>query len=350
MKWTTYRLQLLSPTFCAGADQRKAEIRVPSIRGQVRWWFRALGGTPSEEKDIFGGVHGAQPVASKISMRLARPVTSAVAKNLQDLGLKMGDPQAYLLWPLRGGREGDGRRGILAAGTQFDLAVGTRFGLPEGLNAKFESALFAWIILGTLGTRSRRGYGSVWPTDDSEFPFYLESLEEVAGALDDLLKPFGQPCLRVITLSPPQPHANAALDQLGKWLKGFRAGSTRSGERPSRWGRNDHDNAVGSGQILYRPVLGLPLTQRYTSDGTVVNTTFDDAGRWASPVHLKVIRCKSEYYPVAIFFPDMAMPDGAEVRLTCKGRPSRTKRVSWSLFKEMMNPPTGGAVLWKPIP
>ncbi len=53
----TYNIELLTPCFCAGADQTKAEIRAPSIRGQLRWWFRALGGTPQGEKEVFGGVH-----------------------------------------------------------------------------------------------------------------------------------------------------------------------------------------------------------------------------------------------------------------------------------------------------
>ena len=42
------------PLLLAGADQKKAEMRVPSIRGQLRWWFRALGF--GDEELVFGGV------------------------------------------------------------------------------------------------------------------------------------------------------------------------------------------------------------------------------------------------------------------------------------------------------
>ncbi|TAE90912.1 MAG: type III-B CRISPR module RAMP protein Cmr1 [Verrucomicrobia bacterium] len=39
-----YQLEIITPCFCAGADQGIAEIRAASIRGQLRWWFRVLGG------------------------------------------------------------------------------------------------------------------------------------------------------------------------------------------------------------------------------------------------------------------------------------------------------------------
>ena len=63
------KLTLITPCFCAGADPKVAELRAPSIRGQLRWWFRVLGGTPEKEKEVFGGVHeGAK--ASKIVVRV----------------------------------------------------------------------------------------------------------------------------------------------------------------------------------------------------------------------------------------------------------------------------------------
>ena len=50
-------IEFITPAFLAGADQNVPEIRVPSIRGELRWWFRALGGTQSEEAELFGSVH-----------------------------------------------------------------------------------------------------------------------------------------------------------------------------------------------------------------------------------------------------------------------------------------------------
>ena len=36
----TYRV--VTPIFCAGADQQLAELRIPSFKGVLRFWWRAL--------------------------------------------------------------------------------------------------------------------------------------------------------------------------------------------------------------------------------------------------------------------------------------------------------------------
>src|SRR5215470_1516467 len=41
----TYNLTFITPCFFAGANQAVAELRPSAIRGQLRWWFRALGGS-----------------------------------------------------------------------------------------------------------------------------------------------------------------------------------------------------------------------------------------------------------------------------------------------------------------
>ena len=120
-------VELVTPCFCAGAAQEAAEIRVPSIRGQVRWWFRALGGGASEEKRVFGGVHplpgDRDARRSALRMRLEEPVRSNEAVNVEDLfgRRNMTHPQSYLLWPLRPTRQNDQKRGRLPAGTRFGL-------------------------------------------------------------------------------------------------------------------------------------------------------------------------------------------------------------------------------------
>ncbi|MDI3498463.1 type III-B CRISPR module RAMP protein Cmr1, partial [Archaeoglobus sp.] len=38
----TFTLEAITPVFMRGANQSKAEIRAASIKGLMRWWFRAL--------------------------------------------------------------------------------------------------------------------------------------------------------------------------------------------------------------------------------------------------------------------------------------------------------------------
>ena len=82
MHWQR-QIEFLTPTFSRGAYQDTPEIRAPSIRGMVRWWYRALHGPPAhvgghhrgwetvwrEEKELFGGVGGGA-TASRLVFRV----------------------------------------------------------------------------------------------------------------------------------------------------------------------------------------------------------------------------------------------------------------------------------------
>jgi CRISPR type III-B/RAMP module RAMP protein Cmr1 len=338
VNWKEFNIEIVTPCFNAGADQSRAEIRIPSIRGQVRWWFRALGGTRDEEKTIFGGVHG-DPQRSKVILRLKEPLVSDQAVNLHDLvGRDANLPQAYLLWPLRPTRDRLQKRGMIPPGRTFTLLCSTDARLQDDvLQQKLASALELWILLGSLGTRSRRGYGSI-TFKETGAPAKLGSQEDFRHAVAQRLSNFGRPSIKAMFICGRQESAELALDRLGAWLKAFRAGSTKSIKSPGKWGKNDHDRARDGGGKLYRPVIGLPLTQRY-SDGTILETAFADAARWASPVHLKVVKCAAGFYPLAVFFPDMALQEGERVTISGKrGQKSFDLPVDHGLLREMMTP------------
>jgi hypothetical protein len=127
----------------------------------VRWWFRALGGTPDEEKAVFGGMKGFgnrleiknEVCASKLVFRVT-VIEGAPAPppGLPTLPHKQGGhaaPQAAFLPRVR-----------------FHLEVFSRFGpMDSQLQRKVENALEVWLLLGALGLRANRGGGSVWPAD-----------------------------------------------------------------------------------------------------------------------------------------------------------------------------------------
>ena len=153
-------IEVLTPLFNRGAYQDTPEIRVPSIRGMVRWWFRALGGTADEEKFVFGGMkkfgreHREDVMASWLVFRVSNVRAQRPNQNLPTLPHKQGgqaSPQA-----------------AFAPGARFKLEVFSRFGdLPSELETKAKNALEVWLLLGSLGLRANRGGGNVWPADGS---------------------------------------------------------------------------------------------------------------------------------------------------------------------------------------
>lgn len=167
-------IEVLTPLFNRGAYQDTPELRVPSIRGMVRWWFRALGGTADEEKEAFGGM-------KRFGQRLAGNVrASNLVFRITSANTRPANPTPATL-PHKSGGQGS-PQAAFAANAQFRLEVFTRLGsLRPDLQAKIESALDVWTLLGSLGLRANRGGGSLWPTgftsNAADFKKRLEELK-----------------------------------------------------------------------------------------------------------------------------------------------------------------------------
>lgn len=171
MKKTSFNITFITPCFCRGADMKTPEIRPPSIRGQLRWWLRALGANPDEERKIFGGV-GKETTSSKIVVR-TRAIQSATQPTTQ--------PAPIL--PHKSGPKID----ALAPGFSFELQILRRGDLNQKLEDKFEAALQAWLLLGTLGLRSTRAAGSfLWDGQPKTPDEYAKRIEVIRSGTEIL--------------------------------------------------------------------------------------------------------------------------------------------------------------------
>jgi len=150
-------IEILTPLFNRGAYQDVPELRVPSIRGMVRWWFRALGGTADEEKMAFGGMmkFGVRRAGEVMASRLVFRVSSA------HLVRAVPNPPTLLHDSSK-----PSPQAAFAPGATFSLEVFTRFGdLSPELERKVQNALEVWLLLGALGLRANRTGGNVWPAN-----------------------------------------------------------------------------------------------------------------------------------------------------------------------------------------
>lgn len=143
-----YRFILLTPAMIGGATGRdgSAEMRVASIRGQVRWWHRSAGLVP-QCNDVWGQV---EPVvmASKVSLSLAA-----------------GPPPNLMNSPILPHKQSASRNSI-ASGQTFSVILRRLVGCNPAQWSAAQHAVKLWLLLGGLGLRVNRAAGSVWPTDD----------------------------------------------------------------------------------------------------------------------------------------------------------------------------------------
>jgi RAMP superfamily protein len=146
-----YSFRLLTACFCGGADSDNpkalAEMRVPSIRGQVRAWHREVA-RPDTVNRIWGSTAG-KAGASRVALILD---ASSPARQATPTLLLPHDP-----------RKPQGRRPALAAGQDFSLTVQRLVGCQHSDWTAAQNAVKLWLLIGGLGLRVNRAAGSVWP-------------------------------------------------------------------------------------------------------------------------------------------------------------------------------------------
>jgi CRISPR type III-B/RAMP module RAMP protein Cmr1 len=366
MMTKTYEIELITPCFCGGAEpEKRAEIRVPSIRGQLRWWFRTLGGFKSlrdsareQEDRIFGSVAGEKSKASDLILRVdGAQLSSANVKDADEMGAATGTDRGYLLFPLRSKQERQKKRGrgvfdVKEPFPYFKLTALWR-GDP-GLWSEIQSLISVFVHLGSLGFRSRRAMGSLaFRTDPSD----------LSEALDRFRNPTSL-CIRQLDASD----AEDAFCQLAAWLKRWRAhgrsidhASAKGFNEPPnnpgfRYAKKDHDAGVLAGQgrgnaddETFRPAIGLPIIQFFSSKRTTIdwNWMFEQKkaqrspryhgeGRFASPVILRPHRDPAgNWHGLVIFVEAHAWPSDRLVFLSNDEKRGQKRRVSIDLYEAM---------------
>jgi CRISPR-associated protein Cmr1 len=167
--------RFLTPVFGGGvrvdgqkkpADPR-TPVRIPSIRGQLRFWWRACNPrrctSPAEllaaENEVFGSPTAPSPLVLSV---LRAPEAAREVRVLKDrFGVVDGrDGRAYGAFPLRDTGQGVDH-GVLHE-HPGDWTLALRY--PAGIAEDVEAAFWAFTHFGGLGGRTRRGFGAVAET------------------------------------------------------------------------------------------------------------------------------------------------------------------------------------------
>jgi CRISPR-associated protein Cmr1 len=172
MHTTRYTLETITPLFLRGPDGETPELRPPSFKGMLRYWWRALHPMPvddlrQKEARRFGSAGDGDVGRSPVQLRLRHDGATT---------------DSYEPVPTHNFQQSG-----FSPGQQFDLVVtvGVR-GLDwrDEIDATFRLML----LLGGLGNRSRRGFGSLRlaAVDGTPHEVPEDPLGEVAAHLDRL--------------------------------------------------------------------------------------------------------------------------------------------------------------------
>jgi len=170
--------------FIAGADGKTPELRAPSVKGALRFWWRALNGNLSlddlskEESLIFGGRVGDKSYRSKVMIKIIpgniscdsskeifksylaqNPIwyrSGIKANTLEYLGYGVFDHTTK--WPQ-----------YILPGSKFTIKFTFEYNDEEILNQVKLSVIDAFKMLytfGGLGSKSRNGFGQFRPINE----------------------------------------------------------------------------------------------------------------------------------------------------------------------------------------
>jgi len=314
----TFEMETVTPLFMGGADPRgMPELRAPSLRGVLRFWFRALIGQINPElQKLEAEVFGNQEHASPVRVRVYWDWPPSV---------KRWDPPGWP--PESGGGISSRTNGLVYLGFAFRRTKGevARRAIDAGWRFQVEmssgdrkalrkawACLWALSRFGGLGSRSRRGFGAVrvvgGPEGDDLGPD-LPSMVVQARTPQELALELSQglsKAVGVLGAGPASPHAqhftlrsgtarawvlghtwprwHTALRDLGEALAQFRRPMEPTMATVLQGGRPN--------LTLERPSFGLPIVyynpaSRQSVTLEAVTARGERISRRASPLVLR---------------------------------------------------------------
>jgi len=384
--------ELLTPTYLGGADSQP-EWRAASIKGALRFWYRAIDPDFSRHEDrIFGSVHDDDAGGQGAILLVDRlpegdpkkpppPAPTWSWRNFDKLPYEVRDSPphngfVYLGYPF--GLRGNEGRLAFAPGLKRKLRVVV---LRDEHEERVRRGLLAaiWLLgtVGGLGSRSRRGFGSLcfaaspwpknlppaWKTDAEALPFlagrsptlWLSGLKQTLrvfqGWFGSWMRAAGHPHFGPgATSSQPASPAMAAfgssmtVPKAPPWANALAGGGlTLSKFRRKR--APDLGRVVGhlawlgkspDGRQMeespHRAAFGLPLTFRMGNLGELQFFPPAPSGgekastRHASLLHLRVVKAGGQLLP--LFLNLAGRRPGHRGTQSAKGAGSQFQRAS----------------------
>jgi CRISPR-associated protein Cmr1 len=374
-------LETVTPILGGAAQPRTIDdidiIRVPTIRGHLRFWWRALYGAGyasaeqlfAAEAELWGKAadnHGGRS-AVEVTVEVRRPIPVADSSDVD-----YRTPGAYALWPAMAIKE-KGKEQPPAPRYPARVRFCIVLSAPEKHRRKLSNAVRAWLLFGGYGSRTRRGLGALRLVDPRAQNQWLPSIEdpddidpvdlqrEFKGELDRL---FGWDILTAKTYLGQMPSLAGATLLLGglhrrdgaqrawlealHWLRDFRqqAGFAREpGSRPgrSRWpeadklrhlsGKYGHPARYSDRTVAWpRAEFGLPIVGRFLGtdepDPFVLSWEIDETkakpgedrhkDRLASPLIVKPLQTAQGFYPCVLWL-SRDVPPGEVVAMGMPG-------------------------------
>ncbi len=343
--------RITTPMFLGGFDQEPDDkrFRNSSLKGALRFWWRALNwsqilreaGNVQEsalkalhhkEGELFGRASDgeySQQSKVRLSTTLHDVIMQKQTPELKSLSYLLGQG----LFNFRDGV----KRNFLSNGT-LRLTLTFRPGCPAEDVASVRQAAIALGILGGLGSRARKGFGSlsiqslIEPDQPNrnyttlpDIKAFLENLD-----LNASLPPFSalSQASRV-DVSATGTSASGVLTSIGEEMQMYRSfgkDGKVNGKAARRNFPDDHDNVLSAaqGQSIHklprRIAFGLPHNYFFSSIKSGVNIAPENGGRRASPLFIHVHALEDKrFIAIQTLLPATFLPSAMKIEIKPNG-------------------------------
>jgi len=174
METKEFEVEIITPLFLGGADPKKAELRVPPIKGALRFWWRAIYGSDDlkdmkkRESEIFGSttekasfsihlknIDNVKPVLAPLPQGLKVP-TQSKGKTFPTSMIE------YLAYGLceynKAQKKNIYIKEHIPSGTKFKIVFSIK---DQMFKDQILDSLKMLVNFGGLGSHSRNGFGSI---------------------------------------------------------------------------------------------------------------------------------------------------------------------------------------------
>jgi CRISPR-associated protein Cmr1 len=319
--------EIVTPMFIGGGNPNDVELRPPSIKGALRFWWRALhwGQCLQDAQLNLPGLKDLAvltPEALKLLHEREAALFGAAAKTGTDYGqglffIKLKPLENSALqntWP-KNNDEGAGYLGYGLDRTRdhahrqaiettmlnpetkaiepaiFYLSLVLKKGVTEEQKAQLKQTLKLWGLLGGLGSRARRGFGSVNLIALDNEPTTFANQETYSQTIKDLLN--------IVTLAPAMPIFTALNKATQIVVLNNNKNYTNYKPLMDEVGRQYKEARI-SVSGLNRVVFGLPL-EGLRGRADIIN-------RRSSPLLLHIHKFDVGYIAVFSFIPAQFHP------------------------------------------
>lgn len=349
MNTEEFKFQVVTPMFLGGADQHAENIRPTSIKGALRFWWRALNWARcwqashqndelalrllhADEARLFGVAAGKagggqgvflMSVMQEKTFKANQPFNSLMPGQLYLLGMGLATYKD----------RGKCLRIALDKGGTFTLKLLFRPKTPATDVKQVKDAVRAFELLGALGSRARHGLGSVASATAMSRADYVKGiqalLQPTLGATTEA--PFTSFSSRSrVDVSDTGEDALKLLDAVGREQQMYRSygkGGIVNDREAERKFAPDHDLILDATQGLMpgkapdRAVFGLPHNYVF-SNKAKADVNYAPAGkegRRASPLLLHIHPVSDGgYVAIHTLMPAQFLPDGGQIRIKTK--------------------------------